>query len=48
MNVTIWPGVTIGEYTIVGAGTGVNNYILDDAVAAGSPAKVVKYLDPNE
>lgn len=46
MNVTICPGVTIGEYAVVGAGAVVTKDIPDYAVAVGTPAKVIKYLDP--
>jgi len=42
---TILPGVTVGKYAIVGANSVVNKDIPDYAVAVGSPAKVIKYLD---
>ena len=42
---TILPCVTIGKYAIIGANSVVNKDIPDYAVAVGSPAKVVKYLD---
>lgn len=42
---TILPGVTIGEYAIVGAGSIVTKDIPPYAVAVGTPAKVVKFLD---
>lgn len=48
MNVTICPGVTIGRYAVVGAGAVVTKDIPDYAVAAGVPAKVIKYLDPQQ
>lgn len=48
MNVTICPGVTIGKYAVVGAGAVVTKDIPDFAVAVGSPAKVIKYLDPKD
>lgn len=48
MNVTICPGVIIGEYAVVGAGAVVTKDIPDYAVAVGAPAKVIKYLNPNE
>ena len=48
MNVTICPGVTIGEYAVVGAGAVVTKDIPDYGVAVGNPAKVIKYLDPKE
>lgn len=48
MNVTICPGVTIGKYAVVGAGAVVTKDVPDYAVVAGVPAKVIRYLDPNE
>lgn len=47
MNVTICPGVTIGEYAVIGAGAVVTKDISDYAVAVGSPARVIKTLDPS-
>ena len=48
MNVTICPGVTIGEYAVVGAGAVVTKDVPDYGVAVRTPAKVIKMLDPNE
>ena len=48
MNVTICPGVTIGEYAVVAAGAVVTKDVSDYAVVGGVPAKVIKYLDPEE
>ena len=45
---TILPGVTVGKYAIVGANSVVNKDIPDYAIAVGSPAKVIKYLDKNK
>ncbi|PLT23149.1 acyltransferase [Pseudoalteromonas sp. MelDa3] len=42
----ILPGVRIGNYSIVAAGSVVNSDIPDYTVVAGIPAKVVKTLDP--
>ena len=39
MNVTICPGVTIGEYAVVAAGAVVTKDV---------PAKVIRMLDPKE
>ena len=43
-NVTICPGVTIGEYAVVAAGAVVTKDVPDYAVVGGVPAKVIKYL----
>ncbi len=48
MNVTICPGVTIGEYAVVGAGAVVTKDVPDYAVVGGVPAKVIKYLNPDD
>lgn len=48
MNVTICPGVTIGKYAVVGAGAVVTKDVPDYAVVAGVPAKVIRYLDPDQ
>ena len=42
---SIMPGVTVGEYAIVGAGSIVTKDVPPYAVVVGSPAKVIKYLD---
>ena len=40
-NVTILPGVTIGESALVGAGAVVTKNVPDFAIVAGVPAKIV-------
>ena len=47
MNVTICPGVTIGEYAVVAAGAVVTKDVPDYAVVGGVPAKVIRYQDPS-
>ncbi len=42
---TILPGVCLGEYSIVGAGSVVTKDIPDYGVAVGNPAKIVRKLD---
>lgn len=42
-RVTIMPGVTIGDGCVIGAGAVVTRDIPPYAVAAGVPAKVIKY-----
>ena len=48
MNVTVCPGVTIGEYAVIAAGAVVTKDVPDFAVVGGVPAKVIKMLDPSE
>lgn len=44
----ILPGVSIGENTIIGAGSIVTKSIPSNCIAVGNPAKVVKKYDVNE
>ena len=44
----ILPGITIGEFSIVAAGAVVVKDVLPYTVVAGVPAKVVKYVSPDE
>ncbi|GAA0841517.1 sugar O-acetyltransferase [Marinobacter szutsaonensis] len=44
-NVIILPGVTIGEGSIIGAGSVVSRSVPAYAVAVGNPARVVKFRD---
>lgn len=46
MNVTICPGVTIGENSVIAAGAVVTKNVPSNVVAGGVPAKVIKELDP--
>ena len=43
-NATILCGVTIGENSLVGAGAMVTKDVPANAVVAGNPAKIIKYL----
>jgi maltose O-acetyltransferase len=45
-NVTILPGVTIGDNVVVGAGSVVTKDIPSNTVVCGNPAKPIKQLDP--
>lgn len=45
-NAIICKGVTIGDNAIIGAGSIVIKDIPANAIAAGNPATVIKYLDP--
>ena len=42
-RVTLLPGVKIGRYCVIGAGAVVTKDIPDYAVAAGVPARVIRY-----
>jgi acetyltransferase-like isoleucine patch superfamily enzyme len=44
-NVTILPGVEIGDHAVIGAGSVVTKNIPPRAVAVGVPAKVIKWID---
>lgn len=44
-RVTVLPGVTIGEGAVIGAGSLVTRDIPPLAIAAGSPARVIRYRD---
>lgn len=46
-NATILPSVTIGEHAVIGAGSVVTRDIPAYAVAVGSPARVVRTIDPD-
>lgn len=44
-NVIILPGVTVGENSVIGAGSVVTRSVPDRVVAAGIPVKVIKSLE---
>lgn len=44
-NVSIVPGVTIGEGVVIGANAVVTKDVPDYAVIGGNPAKIIKYRD---
>lgn len=44
-RVTVMPGVTIGENSIVGGGAVVTKDVPDNVIVAGVPAKVIKMVE---
>ena len=47
VRATIFAGVTIGEYSVVGAGSVVTKDVPPYTVVAGNPAKTIKKVDEN-
>jgi acetyltransferase-like isoleucine patch superfamily enzyme len=45
-SVIVCKGVTIGENSVIGAGSVVTSSIPANSIAAGSPARVIRALDP--
>ncbi len=43
-NVTVLPGVTIGDDTVIGAGSVVNRDIPSGVIAAGNPCRVIRKI----
>jgi acetyltransferase-like isoleucine patch superfamily enzyme len=43
-NITIFPGVTIGDHCIIGAGSIVTTSIPPNSIAAGRPARVIRTI----
>ena len=46
-GVVVLPGVTIGEHVAVGANSVVSTDLPPHTIAVGSPARVVRHLDPS-
>jgi len=45
VNVTILPGVTVGNDVVLGAGSVVNKDIPSSVVAAGNPTRIIRNID---
>ena len=45
MNIIVLPGVSIGNNTVIGAGSVVTHSSPDNALAAGNPAKVIRQIN---
>ncbi|POY34966.1 maltose acetyltransferase [Solitalea longa] len=46
-TVTVLPGVTIGDNSVIGAGSVVTKDIPNNVIAVGNPCKVIKEIDDN-
>jgi acetyltransferase-like isoleucine patch superfamily enzyme len=46
-NVTVLPGVSIGDDAVIGAGSVVTKDVPARSIAVGSPARVVRTIDPD-
>src|SRR6476646_6152163 len=44
-NATVLPGITIGEYAMIGAGAMVTHDVPPHAKVVGNPARIVGYVD---
>jgi len=42
-NSVILPGLTVGEYALIGAGTVVTKNVPDYAIVTGNPGRIVRY-----
>ncbi len=47
-NVTILPGVTVGDNAVLAAGAVVTKDVPANSIVGGNPAKVIRMLDSNE
>lgn len=47
-NATILPGLTIGQYAMVGAGTVVTKDVPPFAIVVGNPARIIGYVQANK
>jgi acetyltransferase-like isoleucine patch superfamily enzyme len=47
-NVTILPGVTIGDHTVIGAGSVVTKNVAANSIAVGVPARVIREFRSDE
>lgn len=47
-NVTICPGVTVGENSVIGAGSVVTKSIPANVIAAGNPCKIIREIDERD
>ena len=48
INSTICPGVIVGDNAVIGANSTVTKNVPKNAIVAGSPAKIIRYLSDEE
>ena len=46
-NATLLPGITVGEYALIGAGSVVTKNVLPYQILVGNPAKLIGYISGN-
>ncbi|TKF99445.1 acyltransferase [Vibrio sp. F13] len=44
-NATILPGITIGEYAMIGAGSVVTKDVPNNTIVVGNPARVINFIE---
>nr|WP_295221780.1 sugar O-acetyltransferase [uncultured Chryseobacterium sp.] len=47
-NVVVLPGITIGNNSVIGAGSVVTRSIQDNVIAVGNPCRVIKTITEND
>ena len=47
-NVSVMPGVTVGNGCVIATGAVVTKDLPDNALAAGVPAKIIRFIDQDE
>ena len=47
-NATILPGLTVGQYAMIGAGTVVTKDVPPFAIVVGNPARIIGYVQANQ
>ncbi|MFQ3192739.1 MAG: UDP-2-acetamido-3-amino-2,3-dideoxy-glucuronate N-acetyltransferase [Paraglaciecola sp.] len=43
-NATLLPGITVGQGAMIGAGSVVTKDVPENAIVAGNPAKIIRYI----
>lgn len=47
-NATLLPGVTIGQFAMVGAGSVVTRDVPDYALVVGNPARIIRFIEKKD